>query len=102
MRGFPHSSIGKELSYNAGDLGLIPGLGRYSGEGKRYPLQYSGLENSMDYIVHGVAKSGIQLSDFHFHFNFTVTEINAFLLPTNDTISTNHLQNFSSCTAEML
>ena len=39
------------------DLGLIPGLGRYPGEGKGYPLQYSGLENSMDCIVHGVAKS---------------------------------------------
>ena len=37
------------------------------GEGKGYPLQYSGLENSMDYIVHGVAKSLIGLSDFHFH-----------------------------------
>ena len=40
-----------------GDLGLIPGLGRSPGEGKGYPLQYSGLENSMDCIVHGVAKS---------------------------------------------
>ena len=51
-----------------GDLGLIPGLGRFPGEGKGYPLQYSGLENSMDCIVHQVAKSWIQLSDFHFHF----------------------------------
>ena len=50
-----------------GDLGSIPGLGRSPGEGKGYPLQYSGLENSMDCIVHGVAKSQIQLSDFHFH-----------------------------------
>ena len=39
-----------------GDLGLIPGLGRFPGEGKGYPLQYSGLENSMDCIVHGVAQ----------------------------------------------
>jgi len=46
---------------------LIPGLGRSLGEGKGYPLQYSGLENSMDCIVHGVAKSQAQLSDFHFH-----------------------------------
>jgi len=53
---------------NAGDLGSIPGLGRYPGEGKRYPLQYSGLENSMDYIVHGVAKSRTRLSHFHFPF----------------------------------
>ena len=50
-----------------GDLGSIPGLGS-SGEEKGYPLQYSGLENSMDHIVHGVAKSQTQLSDFHFHF----------------------------------
>jgi len=57
----------KESTCNAGDLGSIPGLGRSSGEGKGYPLQYSGLENSMDYIVvHGVAKSRTRLSDFHF------------------------------------
>ena len=45
---------------------MIPGLGRSPGEGKGYPLQYSGLENSMDHIVHGVAESQTQLSDFHF------------------------------------
>ena len=45
---FPDSSVGKESACNAGDLGLIPGLGRSPGEGKGYPLQYSGLENSMD------------------------------------------------------
>ena len=44
-----------------------PGLGRFPGEGKGYPLQYSGLENSMDCIVHGVAKSQTRLSNFHFH-----------------------------------
>jgi len=48
-----------------GDLGEIPGLGRSPEEGKGYPLQYSGLENSMDCIVHGVAKSWTRLSDFH-------------------------------------
>ena len=53
---------------NAGDLGSIPGLGRSPGEGKGYPLQYSGLENSMDCIVHGVAKSQTRLSDFHIPF----------------------------------
>ena len=42
---------------NAGDLGLIPGLGRSPGEGKGCPLQYSDLENSIYCIVHGVAKS---------------------------------------------
>ena len=51
--------------YSAGDLGLIPGLGRSLGEGKDYPLQYSGLENSMNYIVHGVTKTWTRLSDFN-------------------------------------
>ena len=55
--GFPCGSVSKESSCNVGDLGSIPGLGRPSGEGKGYPLQYSGLENSMDCIVHGVARS---------------------------------------------
>ena len=64
--GFSCGSAGKESICNAGDLGLIPGLGRSSGEGKGYSLQHSGLENSMDCIVHGVAKSWTQLSDFHF------------------------------------
>ena len=52
-------------------VGEIPGLVRSPGEGKGYPLQYSVLENFMDCIVHGVAKSQIQLSDFHFHFPLT-------------------------------
>ena len=55
--GFPGGSAGKESACNAGDLGSIPGLGRSPGEGKGYPLQYSGLENSMDCIVHRVTKS---------------------------------------------
>ena len=50
-----------------GDLGSIPGLGRASGKGNDYPLQYSCLENSMDYIVHGAAKGLTQLSDFRLH-----------------------------------
>ena len=66
MAGFPHSSVGKESACNARDPGSIPRLGRSSGEGKGYPLQYSGLENSKDYTVHGVAKSRIRLRDFHF------------------------------------
>ena len=57
-----------------GDLGLISGLGRSPGEGKGYPFQYSALENSMDCIVHGVAKSRRGLSDFHFHFGEVVVE----------------------------
>ena len=91
--GFPDSSVGKESTCNAGDLGSIPGLGRSPGEGIDYPLQYSGaslvaqlvknlpamwetwvrslgwedpLENSMDCIDHGVTKSQTRLSDFHF------------------------------------
>ena len=53
----PGDATGKESAYNVGDLGSIPGLGRSPGEGNRYPLQYSGLENSMDCVVHEVAKS---------------------------------------------
>ena len=55
--GFLGGSDGKESACNAGDLGLIPGSGRSSEEGKGYPLQYSSLENSMDHTVHGVAES---------------------------------------------
>ena len=55
--GFPDSSVGKESACNAGDSGLIPGFRRSPGEGKGYPLRYSGWENSMDCIVPGVAKS---------------------------------------------
>ena len=62
--GFPGGSAGKESAYNAGDLGSIPGLGRSPGEGNSYPLQYSGLENSTDCIVHGVTKSQTRLSNF--------------------------------------
>ena len=51
--GFPCGSAGKESACNVGDLGSIPGLGRFSGEGKGYPLQYSGLENPMDYSPWG-------------------------------------------------
>ena len=63
--GFHGGSAGKGSTCNVGDLGSIPGLGRSPGEGNGYPLQYSGLENSMDCIVHGVTKSWTQLSDFH-------------------------------------
>ena len=60
-----HGSAGRESACNLENLGSIPGLGRFPGEGKGYPLQYSGLENSMDCIVHGVAKSWTLLSNFH-------------------------------------
>ena len=53
MKGFPDSSVGKESTCSVGDLGSIPGLGISPGEGKGYPLQHSGLENSMDYSPWG-------------------------------------------------
>ena len=64
---FPGSSDGKASACNEGDLDLISGLGRSPGEGKGYPLQYSGLESSMDYTVLGVAE--LDMTDFHFHFH---------------------------------
>ena len=64
--GFPGGSAGKESACNVGDLGSIPGLGRFPGEGKGYPLLYSGLENSMDCIVPWGGKSRTWLSDFYF------------------------------------
>ena len=54
----------------------IPGLGRSPGEGKGYPLQYSGLENSMDCIVHGVAKSRTRLRDFHLLYLYWASRVN--------------------------
>ena len=60
--GFPGGSAGKESACNAGDLDSIPELGRSPGEGNGYPLQYSGLENSMDYSMG--SQSQTQLSDF--------------------------------------
>ena len=67
--GFPSGSAGKESTCNAGDLASIPGLGRSPWERNSYPLQYSGLENSTDCIVHGVAKSRARLSNYSFaHF----------------------------------
>ena len=61
-------SAGKEFDCNMGDLGSIPGFGRSPREGKGYPFQYSGLENSVDCIVHGIAKSRTRPSDSHFHY----------------------------------
>ena len=66
--GFPGDSAGKESTCNAGDLGLIPGLGRFPGKGNGCPLQYSGLKNSIDCVVHGVTESWTGLSSFSFFF----------------------------------
>ena len=70
--GFPCGSAGKEFACNVGDLGLIPGLGRSSGEGKGYLLQYSGLENSVDYTVHGVTKESDMTEQLSLHFHLAV------------------------------
>ena len=72
--GFPGGSDGKESACNAGDLGLIPDLGRSPGEGNSYPLQFSGLKNSTDReawqaTFYGFAKSQTRLSNSRFHFS---------------------------------
>ena len=76
---FPCGSAGKESAYKTGDLGSIPGSGRSPGGGKGYPLQYSGLENSMDYTVHGVTKSLSRL--FIYTYIFLVDCLFLFLWP---------------------
>ena len=77
---FPCGSVDKESTFNERDLGSIPGLERSPGEGKDYPLQDSGLENSMKCIVHGIGKSGTQLRDFHFlsHIFFEEVSVKLF------------------------
>ena len=77
--GFPGGSAVKESACNVGDLSSIPRLGRSLGEENSYPHQYSGLENSLDWTVHGVPKSWTWLSDFHFHFQ--LRESFLYLLP---------------------
>ena len=66
IQGFPDSSVGKESPCSAADPSSIPGLGRSSGEGKVYPLQYFGLENSTDCIVYGSQKIGRDWATFTF------------------------------------
>ena len=66
--GFPDGSADKESACNAGDLGCIPGLGRSPGEGKGYPLQYSGLENSMDCIVNWAQEVNHDWATFTFMY----------------------------------
>ena len=75
---FPGGLASKESACDVGDLGSIPRLGRSPGEGKDYPFQYSGLENSMECIVH--ANSPLQLSDFHFVLDNSVNASLDFLL----------------------
>ena len=104
LLGFPCGSAAKESTYNVGDLGLIPVSGRSLGEGKGYPLQYFGLENSMDCIVHGVTKSQTWLSDFHFlsilgHQSFWFS---SFLLGLAFYVSILLILNLGFCTAQSL
>ena len=84
--GFPDGSDGKESAGNAGDPGLIPGLGRCPGERNGYPLQHSYLENSLDIgawqtTVHGVTKGQTQLSNIHFTLPCLNTEIPKIIAP---------------------
>ena len=93
MEGFPCGSAGKESACSAGDLGLIPGLGRSPGEGKGYPLQYFGLENSTDCMVHGVTKSWTQLSTFTYTQN--TDPISYFSNPYGPVCTMNSVQSLS-------
>ena len=99
----PHSSVGKESTCNAGDPSWIPGSGRSPGEGKGYPLQYSGLENSVDNIAHGVTKSRTRLNDFQFHFlasvgSFRLSPFFFFFATPCDMWDLNSLTRDRSCT----
>ena len=71
--GFPCSSAGKEFASSVGELGSSPGLGKSPREGKGYPLQYSGLENSLDGVIYRVTKDKTRLSTFHFQRMMTVS-----------------------------
>ena len=106
-RGFPGGSEVKVSACNAGDLGLIPGLGRSPGEGNGNPFQYSCLENPMDggawwAIVHGVTKSRTWLSSFTF-LSFPKKEIKRYLLASNrgrESLGTNKATDKSSRSLE--
>ena len=84
------SSAGKESACNAGDLGLIPALGRSPGQGKGYPLQYSGLENPMDCIGQGSHKESDTTDDFHFTFRSPPFETLLQAVPRNIIIYDRH------------
>ena len=107
LLGFPCSSTGKESACNAGDLSLIPGLGRCPGERKSYPLQYSGLKNSKHCIVHGIAKSQTRLSDFHFHYSISLLYFTTLFQPHSSLIFTlsyllHHIGNITTYLMHMI
>ena len=85
--GFSGVSASNEFACKLGDLGSIPGLGRSPGKGNGYPLQYSDLENSTDYILYAVSKSQTQLRDFHItfysKFNFILLKVFSFIFHFN-------------------
>ena len=82
LKGFPCGSAGKESICNVGDLGSIPGLRRSPGEGKGYPLQYSGLENSMGCIVYGITKNQTRLRDLNFSFSLKMSRASSLVAQT--------------------
>ena len=73
LLGFPCGSADKESACSVGDLGSIPGLGRSPGEGKGYPLQYSGLENSMDYELYTTERLSLYFTSFLLHLFLSET-----------------------------
>ena len=90
----PYMTTGKTIALTAAaakSLQSVPGLGISPGEGKGYPLQYSGLEYSMDCIVYGVTKSRTRVSDFHFHFTFTFSNVNISILLCKGSLGLAHL-----------
>ena len=97
--GFPGGSAGKESACDVGDLGSIPGLGRSPGEGKGYPLQYSGPENSMDCVARGVAE--LDMTHYHHHFSYSCS---VFLWKLESSLRSFHLSMTSHilCEASLL
>ena len=88
------STTGLQLVKSQPDPGLIPGSGRSPGEGKGYPLQYSGLENPMDCVVLGVAKSRTQLSNFQFQLNNKKMWVNAVYRRASDGVNVDATWNY--------
>ena len=82
QKGFPCGSAGEESTCNVGNLGSIPGLGRSPGEGNGYPLQYSGLKNSINCIVHGWQRVGHNWVTFTFT-SFKSTRLLIWVFPVN-------------------
>ena len=91
--GFPDNSVDKESACNARDLGLIPGFGRAPGEGNGYPLQYSGLQNSMDRGLVGYSLWGCKESDMTKRLSLSASLTT--LKPLTVWITTNYRKSFN-------